>query len=63
MFYKLIIFFSMLVLGALALPDGSRTFEDVITMRDGTETHARVVLPSGEEGQKFPVILDRSPYG
>jgi len=33
-------------------------------MRDGVETHARVVLPKeATPGEKYTTILDRSPYG
>ncbi|KAJ1426895.1 X-Pro dipeptidyl-peptidase-domain-containing protein [Ochromonadaceae sp. CCMP2298] len=49
---------------ALALvPDGSRTFEEMLPARDGVKLHTRVVLPRNYEGKKFTAIMDRSPYG
>jgi putative CocE/NonD family hydrolase len=41
---------------------GARAFQTMVPMRDGTRLNTFVFLPA-EGGQRFPVILHRTPYG
>lgn len=41
---------------------GVKSFQTFVTMRDGARLNTFVYLPQGE-GQRFPVILQRTPYG
>src|SRR6266853_463142 len=41
---------------------GVRSFQTMVTMRDGTRLNTFVFLP-GSGGPRFPVILHRTPYG
>jgi predicted acyl esterase len=43
---------------------GWRTWTKYVKMRDGVELHTRMLVPRDyEEGKKYTVIMDRSPYG
>jgi predicted acyl esterase len=43
---------------------GWRTWTSYVTMRDGIKLHTRMLVPKDYvEGQKYTVIMDRSPYG
>lgn len=50
-------------LGASVFINESRTWEEMLPTRDGILLHTRVVLPRGDDGEKYPTIIDRSPYG
>jgi putative CocE/NonD family hydrolase len=41
---------------------GARSFQTMVPMRDGTRLNTFVFLPAAG-GQRFPVILHRTPYG
>src|SRR6266853_6140625 len=41
---------------------GVRSFQTMVTMRDGTRLNTFVFVPPGG-GSRFPVILHRTPYG
>lgn len=41
----------------------SRTWEEMLPCRDGTELHTRIVMPRDDDGSKYTTIIDRSPYG
>ena len=42
--------------------DGVRMFQTMVTMRDGAQLNTFVYLPE-QGGPRFPVILQRTPYG
>jgi len=42
--------------------DGARCFQAMVAMRDGVRLNTFVFLPAGG-GPRFPVILQRTPYG
>jgi predicted acyl esterase len=45
-------------------PDGHRSIETMISMRDGINLHTLIHLPKEkEDGEKFTAVVDRSPYG
>jgi len=51
---------------AADLPDGPRSLETMIPMRDGIELHTQIFFPRGyarDKSKKYPAIIDRSPYG
>jgi predicted acyl esterase len=41
----------------------SRTWEEMLPCRDGTNLHTRIVMPREDNGGKYTTIIDRSPYG
>jgi predicted acyl esterase len=60
MFYICALISTLAVVGA----QSGRTWEVNVTTRDGVNLHTRVVLPRNYvDGQKLPVVIDRSPYG
>jgi predicted acyl esterase len=42
--------------------DGARCFQAMVAMRDGVQLNTFVFLPAGG-GPRYPVILQRTPYG
>lgn len=45
---------------------GERTYEVMLSTRDGVLMHTRIVFPrnyTADSGLKFTTIIDRSPYG
>eukprot|EP01038_Epipyxis_sp_PR26KG_P017594 gene17594-24442_t len=44
-------------------PTGYRLEEKMIPMRDGVELHTVIFFPRKHNSNKFPTIIDRSPYG
>lgn len=49
----------------LPIPDGTRSMEIMLPMRDGIELHTLLFFPRGgyASGKKYSVVMDRSPYG
>lgn len=46
-----------------AYPEGARSMELMMPMRDGVKLHTQIYFPRKADGKKFPAVIDRSPYG
>jgi len=61
MMYGIMMLFGLV--GAALAKSEPRNIEMMMPMRDGVKLHTLIHLPKWEKGDKFPAIVDRSPYG
>ncbi len=63
--FALVLVVLAVVCATIAALKEHRKIETMLPMRDGTKLHTLIFLPRGTQfnGKKFPVVMDRSPYG